>query len=537
MGEAVLYLVAALVGGMAATLVRLPPLVGFLAAGFALGATGAPELPEIELVAELGVALLLFAIGLKLDVRSLLRPEIWLTTVVHLAVSIALAVGFLGVLAVAGVALLADESWGSLALVGLALAFSSTVFVVKVLEDRSDTTALYGRIAVGVLVVQDVVAVAFIAVSTGEPPSPWAPALVALVPGAWLLRRVWDRAGHGELQPLFGVFVALVPGFWLFEAAGLSGDLGALVMGALLAGHRHATELSRSLLSVKDLALVAFFLQIGLHGVPTLADVALAAALLVLLPIQAALYALLLWAMRLRRRTAFLVGLALGNYSEFGIIVVTVGATAGLLDEEWAVIVSLAVAASFVVSAVVNRRGVEIAAWLTRFLPRRDVARLHPDDRPVDVGDADAVVLGLGRVGSATYRRLRDAYGLTVLGVEHDRTRVQTLRDEGVDVVGEDATDSEFWARVKRAGSVRLAVLAMPFHKANLIALARLRAAGFEGRVAAIARYDEDAAELRRHGADAVFHLYGAAGAELADRAVIASAGQAGTGRPAAPSS
>ncbi|MFC8600364.1 cation:proton antiporter [Isoptericola sp. NPDC057191] len=519
MATAVLYLAAALVGGLAATLLRLPPLVGFLAAGFALGATGAPELPGLETVAELGVALLLFAIGLKLDVRSLLRPEIWLTTLVHLVLTVAVAVGFLGLLAVVGIRLLADESFGSLALVGLALSFSSTVFVVKVLEDRSDATALYGRIAVGVLVVQDVVAVVFLAVSTGEPPSPWAFALLALVPGAWVLRRVWDRAGHGELQALFGAFVALVPGFWLFELAGLSGDLGALVMGALLAGHPQATELSRSLLTVKDLALVAFFLQIGLHGMPAPVDVAIALLLLLMLPLQVAVYALLLWLMRLRRRTSFLAGLALGNFSEFGIIVVAFGATSGLLDEEWTVIVSLAVAASFVVSAIVNRRGVELATRLTTLLPRRAADKLHPDDRPVDIGRADAVVLGLGRVGSATYRRLRDVHGLSVMGVEHDRTRVAALLDEGIAVVPADATDTEFWARVKSAGRVRLAVLAMPFHKANLIALARLRAAGFDGRVAAIARYDADAVELRRHGADAVFHLYGAAGAELADRA------------------
>ncbi|MCA5894634.1 cation:proton antiporter [Isoptericola sp. NEAU-Y5] len=519
MATAVLYLAAALLGGFLAMLARLPPLVGFLAAGFALGVAGAPELPELELVAELGVAFLLFAIGLKLDVRSLLRREIWFTTMAHLAVSVALGVGFLGFLAVVGLPLLADEPFGSLALVGLALSFSSTVFVVKVLEDRSDTTALYGRIAVGVLVVQDIVAVVFLALSTGEPPSPWAVTLLGLLPGRLLLHRLWDRTGHGEMQALFGAFVALVPGFWLFETVGLSGDLGALVMGALLAGHPHATELSRSLLTVKDLALVAFFLQIGLHGTPTAADVGLALLLLLLVPLQAAAYAVLLWLMHLRRRTAFLAALTLGNFSEFGIIVVAVGATHGLLDEEWAVVVSLAVAASFVVSAIVNRRGVELATWLTRLLPRRDAARLHPDDRPVDVGDADAVVLGLGRVGAATYTRLRDTYGFAVIGVEHDRTRVAALRAQGIDVVPADATDTEFWTRVKRAGHVRLAVLAMPFHKANLIALARLRATGFDGRVAAIARYDADAAELRRHGADAVFHLYGAAGAELADQA------------------
>lgn len=519
MAAAALYLGVALLGGLVAVLLRLPPLVGFLAAGFALGAAGAPEPAYLEPVAELGVVLLLFAIGLKLDVRTLLRREIWLTSVAHMAVSVAIALGFLGLLAVVGFGHVAGESLGALALVGFALSFSSTVFVVKVLDDRSDTTSLYGRIAVGVLVMQDVAAVVFMSMSGGEAPTLWALTLVLLIPGAWVLHRVWDRVGHGELQALFGVTVAVVLGYGLFELVGIHGDVGALVVGVLLASHPQAGELSRSLMTFKDLMLVAFFVQIGLHGTPHLLEVALALLLLLLLPFQVAAYALLLWLMRLRRRTSFLAGLVLSNYSEFGIIVVAVGASTGLLDEQWVVVVSLAVAFSFGLSAVVNRRGVELASRLSRWLPARDSDRLHPDDRLVDVGDADALVLGLGRVGASTYARLRDEYRLSVVGVEHDRTRVAALEDEGYEVVRADATDLEFWNRVQRAGRVKVAVLAMPFHNANLIALARLQAAGFAGKVAAVARYDDDVSELQRHGADAVFHLYGSAGFALADHA------------------
>ncbi|NNU27862.1 cation:proton antiporter [Isoptericola sediminis] len=514
-----LYVGVAFVGGVVATLVRLPPLVGFLAAGFALGAAGAPELPGLATIAEVGVALLLFTIGLKLDVRSLVRPEIWLTTVSHMVFSVALGIGFLGVLAAAGMALVAGDGFGTIALIGLALSFSSTVFVVKVLEDRSDATSLYGRIAVGILVIQDVVAVTFLAIAEGRPPSPWAVALLLFIPGRRVLHAVWSRVGHGELQAIFGVAVALGPGFYLFEHLGLSGDVGALVMGALLASHPSAGEMSRSLMTFKDVMLVAFFLEIGLHGTPEPQHVGLALLLLLMLPLQAAGYAVLLWMARLRRRTSFLTGLVLGNYSEFGIIVVAVGVEVGMVDDDWLVVISLAVAASFALSAAVNRRGVEIASWLTRFLPPKDPSRLHMDDRVVDIGDVDALVMGLGRVGSTTCARLRDEYGLRVVGVEHDLKRVTALQGEGFEVVRADATDVEFWARVKRAGHVRLAVLAMPFHNANLIALSRLQEAGFEGYVAAIARYDDDVAELRRHGAHAVFHIYGAAGAELADRA------------------
>ncbi len=525
-----LFLAAAVVGGLLAAAVRLPPLVGYLVAGFVLGSVGVEEPAGLQTVAELGVVLLLFAIGLKFDVRTLLRREIWITTSLHVVLSTAVGMGLLGLLAVVGPALLADESWGGLALVGFALSFSSTVFVVKVLEDRSDATTLYGRIAVGVLVLQDVVAVAFMALAGGEVPSPWAAALVLLLPAGWVLHRIWDHIGHGELQALFGVTVAVGLGWGLFEAVGVRGELGALLVGMLLAKHPGAPELSRSLMTFKDLMLVAFFLQIGLHGRPGLDEVLLAVAVLVVLPFQVAFYAVLLWALRLRRRTAFLTGLVLANFSEFGIIVASVGASTGLLDERWVVVVSLAVAFSFVASALVNRRGVEIATRLVRLLPHHSTLQLHPDDRLVDIGDADAIVLGLGRIGSATYMRLRDEYGLAVVGVEHDEGRVADLRRDGFDVLRADATDLEFWNRVRRAGKVEVVVLAMPFHRANLIALARLRAAGFSGKVAAVARYDDDVAELRRHGAHAVFHLYGSAGAALADHAaeVLHRAGGAG---------
>ena len=514
-----LYLVGAVIGGLLAAAVRLPPLVGYLVAGFALGALGAPEPDGLEAVADVGVVLLLFAIGLKFDARTLLRREIWLTTSVHVVLSTAVGMGFLGLLAVVGPPLVADEPLSALALVGFALTFSSTVFVVKVLEDRSDTTSLYGRIAVGLLVMQDVAAVVFMALVGGRAPSPWAPALVLLIPAAWVLHRIWDRIGHGELQALFGVTVAVALGWGLFEAVGVEGDLGALVMGLLLAKHPSAPELSRSLMTFKDLMLVAFFLQIGLHGRPGVEELMLAVTLLAVLPFQVAFYAVLLWAMRLRRRTAFLTGLVLANFSEFGIIVAVVGASAGLLDERWVVVISLAVAISFAVSALINRRGVELATRMVRLLPHHSTYQLHPDDRLVDVGHSDALVLGLGRIGSATYLRLRDEYGLSVVGVEHDQARVTELEVQGFDVLRADATDVEFWARVKRAGRVQVVVLAMPFHKANLIALGRLHAAGFTGKVAAVARYDDDVAALLRHGAHAVFHLYGSAGAALADHA------------------
>lgn len=516
MTTAAIYLATAFVAGMAAIAIRLPPLVGFLAAGFALHAAGVDRLPVIDPLADLGVTLLLFGIGLKFDVRSLLRPEIWFTTVSHMALSVALAMGAFGLLLTAGVSMVADESWATIALLGFALSFSSTVFVVKILDERSDATTLYGRVAIGVLVMQDVAAVVFIAGSTGELPSPWALALVGLLPGAWVMRRIWSSIGHGEMQALFGVLMALVPGYWLFETVGLKGDLGALVMGILLASHPAANELSQTLWNIKELLLVGFFVSIGLDGLPSVEGIVVAVLLLALLPLQGALYAVILSLMRLRHRNSVLAALALSNYSEFGLIVISISAGIGWLDDEWLVVLALAVALSFLVSAAANRRAIGLASWLSARLPAQDPAHLLPADRPIDVGDVRALVLGMGRVGRTAYQRLSEK-GVPVLGVEHDQARVDELVAAGLSVVRADATDRDFWLQVIRSGEVEIAVLAMPFHGSNREAYEILRACRFHGRVAAVARYDEEVRELERLGAEAVFQVYSGAGTALAD--------------------
>ena len=133
-------------------------------------------------------------------------------------------------------------------------------------------------------------------------------------------------------RPLFGLFVAVVPGYLLFDAVGLKGHLGALTMGLLLASHPRSAELSRSLLSLKDLLLIAFFIRIGYSGQLTGTAVIIGLTLLLLIPVQAALYVALLRAFSFRGRTAMLTGLALANHSEFGLIVAAVGADAGWLE-------------------------------------------------------------------------------------------------------------------------------------------------------------------------------------------------------------
>lgn len=512
------YLVITFGLGGLAMAVRLPPLVGFLAAGFVINAFGLEHVPQLETMADLGVTLLLFAIGLKLDVRILLRREVWLTTSAHMVINVVLGTIAMWLFALVGVSMLARQSVETIALLAFALSFSSTVFVVKVLEERGESHALYGRVAVGILVMQDIIAVVFLTATSGALPSIWALTLVGLWPLTRILRKIWTGLGHGEMQSLFGIVMAFVPGYALFSALGLKGDLGALVIGVLLASHPAASELSRSLFHIKELLLVGFFVSIGLTGLPDLPSIGIALLMLLFLPFKAVWYFVLFTLMKLRHRTALLAGLSLMNYSEFGLIVVAVGVSSGTLAPSWLVEMSIAVALSFVVSALVNGRGHLMVEKIAARLPVQDERKLHPEERPADAGDAEVVVIGMGRVGFAAYQRLTGHYALRVVGVDYDGPRIERLAAEGLRVIEGDATDLDFWNQLRRSESVRIAVLAMPRHGANVTALACLRESGFSGRVAAVARYEDAVQWAREHGVDIAFNVYAGAGLELADQ-------------------
>ena len=523
-----IYLVITFGLGGLAMAVRLPPLVGFLAAGFVINALDVGVVPELDVAADLGVTLLLFAIGLKLDARILLRREVWLTTSTHMVISVVLGSIALWLAAVAGAAMLAGQSMQTIALLAFAMSFSSTVFVVKVLEERGESHALYGRVAIGILVMQDIIAVVFLTATSGHLPSPWALTLVGLWPLSRVLRKIWTRLGHGEMQSLFGIVMALVPGYALFTALGLKGDLGALIMGVLLASHPASSELARSLFHIKELLLVGFFVSIGLTGLPDLPSIGIALLMVLLLPFKAAWYVLLLSRLKLRYRTALLAGLSLMNFSEFGLIVVSVGVSAGMLEQVWLVEISIAVALSFVVSALFNRRGHLMVEKIAARLPAQDELNLNPEEHHGDAGDAEVVVIGMGRVGFAAYQRLTDHYRLRVVGVDYDGPRIQRLAAEGLRVIEGDATDLYFWNQLRRSDSVRIAVLAMPRHGANVTALECLRESGFSGKVAAVARYDDEVQWAKEHGVGIAFNVYAGAGLELADQVADDSAPRSG---------
>lgn len=219
----VLWILAAFCLGMLARAVHLPPLIGFLATGFLLKLHGGVSGEMLEQLSSLGITLLLFTIGLKLNLRSLLRPQVLAVGLVHMAGTVGVLSLVLLLLAALGLPFIRDLEPRQILLVGFALSFSSTVLVAKALESRGEMRAVHGRIAIGILVLQDLLAVAFLTASTGQFPSPLALALLLFIPLRPLLLQLLCRTGHGELLVLYGLLLAL-GGAELFELVGLKGD-------------------------------------------------------------------------------------------------------------------------------------------------------------------------------------------------------------------------------------------------------------------------------------------------------------------------
>ncbi|MBL4815671.1 MAG: cation:proton antiporter [Shewanella sp.] len=515
-------LIITLACGMLVSRVGLPPLIGYLVAGFVLFLFGIDEssLPLLEQHAELGVTLLLFAIGLKLDIRSLFKAEVWAGSSLHMMGSMLFFIPLLKLLGMIGLDQVTGLDFNQLALLAFALSFSSTIFAVKVLEDKGDMQSLYGRVAIGILIMQDIFAVAFLTISKGDIPSVWAFGLLLLPFAKPLIYKAFDRVGHGELLVLFGLVMALVLGGWLFEAVGLKPDLGALIVGILLAGHPKSSELAKSLFFFKELFLVAFFLTVGLNGLPSVSDIGLATILVLVIPLKIGLFLYLLTRFKLRSRTSLMTSFNLGNYSEFGLIVAAVATSKGWLPPQWMVILAVALSISFLLAAPLNAISSRLYQKYQGRLQQLEKHPLHPEDRQIPVGNPRFLILGMGRIGSGAYDELAAKFDGEILGIEHKQDLVDYHQDLGRHVVQGDASDTDFWEKLEHAPNLELVLLAMPHHIGNLFAAEQLRRLDYKGKLSAIVQYTEDGESLKESGVHSIYNLYEAAGAGFVDHVV-----------------
>ena len=505
--------------GLIARQFGMPPLVGYLIAGFILYASGIRISETISDFAEMGVTLLLFSIGLKLSVGSLLKPQIWAVASLHMLVTIIIFTTGIYLFGLSGLPLFSDLNLSMMILIAFALSFSSTVFAVKVLEEKSEMSAIYGIVSIGILVMQDIIAVVFLAVSAGKVPSLWALLLLGLIPLRPVLYKILERAGHGELLILFGLSLAL-GGAQIFELAGVKGDLGALILGIMFAAHPKASELSRHLLGFKDLFLVGFFLSIGLSGALHMEEIGIAMLLVLLVPLKVMLFFWLLTRFNLRASTSMLTSLSLANYSEFGLIVCAVAVANGWVGSEWLIVIAIALSISYIAAAPLNTRSHQLyERFRERLLSFQSATRIAGEET-IEPEDASILIFGMGHVGTSAYNDLRERLGDVVLGIDFCPSTVQNHNSEGRRVILGSAADADFWSRIKMDFSkVDLVMLAMPVHSENLFAINHLKKLNFRGKLAAIAKYPDEIEPLKEAGVDSVFNIYTEAGTGFANHA------------------
>lgn len=507
-----LLILTALACGMISRAFGMPALIGYLAAGFILHEMDVVGGELLAVLSEMGITLLLFSIGLKLQVRDLLKVRIWGTTIIHMAATQLFFLAFL---------LLAGKFLPELGLdlnaalvIAFALTFSSTVFVIQVMQERGEMASRHAGLAIGVLIIQDLAAVLFLAFSTGKVPEWSALWLLLIIPARQVVLRLLSLAGHAELFTLAGFALAIL-GAQLFDSVGIKGDLGALLIGAILAGDQKAKELARNLLYFKDLFLVGFFLSIGLGGWPSADLMVLAVVIGLVALLKPLLYFPLFTRLHVAPRTALLASNSLANHSEFGLIVIAVASGLGWVHPQWSGAISIAIAVSFVVASPLNRLSHTLYQRYRRHFLRfesHEVRAALPDTRNVRV-----LILGMGNIGTGAYEAIARSYGPQVLGIDDNDRKLAAHRAMHRRVAAADASDPDFWHRVA-VDELELVMLALTNHQENMLVARLMRRMGYKGRVAAVVRFAEESKALEAEGISA-FNLYAQAGEGFAAHA------------------
>jgi len=502
----ILWLALAYVLGMVVKQIKLPPLIGYLIAGVVLSFFGvSDETGVLHEIGHYGVIFLLFTVGLHLRIKNIIRPEVFGAGSIHLIISAGI---FLGISMMFGYSLVQGL------IIGTLLGFSSTVLAAKSLEARGELNAFHARVAIGILILQDIVAITVLALTGGGIPSVWGFALLALPLLRPLLFKLLTASGHEDLQLLYGLLLAM-GGAYLFEWLGLSSELGALVAGALLSGTHESDELSEKLWGLKEAFLVGFFLEVGLQGLPEMQDLIFSGVLFAILPIKAILFFFLLVLFKLRSRNSFMVTMTLSSFSEFTLIAGMVAASAGFIPQSTIIVFALLTAASYVLNAPLASKSNKLwRKFENKLKPfERDVK--HPGQQVVSLGGAEYLVVGMGQAGSAAYDYLKEKE-FRVTGMDSDPAQIEYNLGKKRRVVYGDAQDAELWENIDLS-AVKSIMLAMPYADTKLQATKMLRENGFTDDIYALTMRDEEHQALKEAGANAVCLPLIQAGRKLAE--------------------
>lgn len=517
-----LILVLATAAGVVAMRLRQPLIVAFILVGVAVGPAGVSWVSAdstMELLARLGLAILLFLVGLRLDLHMIRNtgPVAVITGLSQMLLTSAL--GYLAALAL-------GMSGMTAFYVAVAITFSSTIIIVKLLSDKRELDHLHGRIALGILIVQDIVVVlvmiALTAYGSDEGGGLGAGIAAVALKGVGLLATVWaltrlvlpwlmpQIARSQELLVVFGVAYAVsVASFseWL----GFSSEVGAFLAGVSLASTQFRDALGARLVSLRDFLLLFFFLNLGagldLTGAAGQLVDAVVLSCIVLL-VKPLIVIGIMAVMRYPVRVGFLVGLPLAQISEFSLILAALGLSLGHISAATVSLITvvglITIAASTYLTMYADRIFELSKRWLS------SLERSHRRAENTDLqDDFDIILFGLGRFGSHLAERLTNA-GHRVLGVDFDPHGVNAHRRSGVATTFGSAEDLDLLEALP-LDRAKYVISAIPVLQTNLALLQGLRQHDYAGAVALTAHTRRDAELLRATGVDIVLEPFSAA--------------------------
>ncbi|MFT6420190.1 MAG: Kef-type K+ transport system membrane component KefB [Porticoccus sp.] len=521
----------AAIGGFIAQFLRQPLIVAFIAIGILVGPSGfgmVSHSSEIELFARLGIALLLFVVGLKLDLH-----------IIRTVGPVALASGLGQVLftSVVGylIALLMGMSPVTALYVAVALTFSSTIIIVKLLSDKREVDSLHGRIAVGFLIVQDIVVVLVMIGLTAfgqaeEGINIGREALVILLKGAlmligvallmrYVLPGLLQRMAHSsELLMLFAIAWAVL-GASIGDLLGFSKEVGAFLAGISIASTAYREQVAARLVSLRDFLLLFFFIELGasldILNLGGQLGTAMIFSLFVLVGNPLIVMAIMGY-MGYRKRTGFLAGLTVAQISEFSLILAALGLSLGHLGQDTVGLITLVGLITISVSTYMilysHPLYARLAPWLSIF--ERKVAYRELSTTAGDEEKVDILLIGLGRFGASVATNLRQR-GCRLLAVDFDPQAVQYHTRDGYAVRYGDAEDPEFIASLPLSRATWV-VSTVRDRAINRMILHGLKQQGYKGKVAISAAGSYDARFFEQAGVDMVLVPYTDAAREAA---------------------
>lgn len=518
---AFVLLVSAVVGGIGLRL-KQPLIVAFIAVGILVGPSvfgWITPSEEMELFAHLGISLLLFVVGLKLDLHLIrsMGPVALATGLGQVAFTS--IVGFL-------LALLLGFTPLTALYIAIALTFSSTIIIVKLLSDKREIDSLHGRIALGFLIVQDLVVVlVMIGLSAlgDEGDLSLGMTLLQLVLKGGLLLGVGGLmvtvlpkllhylAKSQELLLVFAIAWAVSLAA-LSEILGFSSEVGAFLAGISLASTNYREAIGARLVSIRDFLLLFFFVNLGsqldlsLLGAQIVPALVLSVFVLIGNP---TIVMAIMGYMGYRKRTGLLAGLTVAQISEFSLILAALGLSLGHIDEETVGLITLVGLITIGLSTylilyshILYQRLSPALSIFERQIPHREEA----DDADYAAEGADVIVYGMGRYGGWLVNSLASK-GLEVHGVDFDPENVRRWRKQGFSTHYGDAEDPEYPSHLSLTG-VKWVISSIPGLKVNRTLQHALKHQGYQGKLAVTVHNDQEDAAFQTSEVDLILRPF-----------------------------